>query len=121
MPASMISAPVGSTLKVSGNSIAMVAMGPTPGNTPISVPTRQPRKQSARLSGDSAVAKPSARLPTKSNIFASIAEQPRRQWNGEPERKLEQPDAENRHGEAEQERLPPPHLVAGEGPVDPVS
>ncbi len=49
-------------MKVSGSSMAMVAIGPTPGSTPISVPTRQPRKQSARFVGDSAVAKPSAEI-----------------------------------------------------------
>ena len=36
MPASMISAPVGSSPKVIGSSMAMVAIGPTPGSTPIS-------------------------------------------------------------------------------------
>jgi hypothetical protein len=62
MPASMMSAPVGSMLKVSGSSIAMVAMGPTPGSTPTSVPTRQPRKHSPRFWNDSAVENPSVRL-----------------------------------------------------------
>ena len=51
MPASMISAPIGSNLKVIGSSIAMVATGPTPGSTPISVPTRQPTKQSRMFIG----------------------------------------------------------------------
>src|SRR6266850_5618441 len=101
MPASMISAPVGATLKVSGSSIAMVAIGPTPGSTPIRVPTRQPRKHSARLLGERAVAKPSPRLPMRSNIAAPlIAQQPGRERNGESERELEQNDAERRrqHG-----------------------
>src|SRR5262245_18316570 len=111
MPASMISAPVGSTLKVSGSSMAMVAIGPTPGSTPTKVPTRQPRKHSARFVGDSAVAKPSPRLATKSNI--SIADQPGRERDRQPERELEQPNAEDRHQQAEQQGLAPPHLVAG--------
>ena len=41
----MISAATGATLKVSGSSIAMVASGPMPGSTPISVPTSTPMKQ----------------------------------------------------------------------------
>ncbi len=38
----MISAATGATLKVIGSSIAMVASGPMPGSTPISVPTETP-------------------------------------------------------------------------------
>src|ERR1051325_3690277 len=95
MPASMMSAPVGSTLKVSGSSMAMVAIGPTPGSTPIRVPTRQPRKHSARFMGDNAVAKPRPRLPMRSNIRAfSIAEEPWRERDWQPERQFEQQDAE---------------------------
>ena len=48
----MISAPVGSSLNVIGISMATVGKGPMPGNTPISVPSRQPMKHSARLSQD---------------------------------------------------------------------
>jgi hypothetical protein len=62
MPASMMSAPVGSTFSVSGISIAIVAIGPTPGSTPISVPTRQPTKPRKRFIGESAVAKPRPRF-----------------------------------------------------------
>ena len=51
MPASMISAPTGSSPKVIGSSMAIVAIGPTPGSTPISVPTRQPMKHRMRLIG----------------------------------------------------------------------
>jgi hypothetical protein len=42
MPASMISADSGLRLKVIGSSMAMVATGPMPGRTPISVPRIQP-------------------------------------------------------------------------------
>src|SRR3954447_16573120 len=38
----MIIAPVGSSLKVSGSSMAMVAGGPSPGNTPMTVPRTTP-------------------------------------------------------------------------------
>ena len=110
-----MSAPVGSTLKVSGSSIAMVAIGPTPGSTPISVPTRQPRKHSARLIGDSAVAKPSPRLPMRSNMARALnSREPGRERDRQPERELEQADAERRHERAEHDRFPPAHLVARE-------
>ena len=39
MPASMIRAPTGGSPNVIGSSMAMVASGPMPGNTPIKVPT----------------------------------------------------------------------------------
>src|SRR5260221_1174089 len=62
MPASMISAEIGGTLKVTGSSIAMVATGPMPGSTPISVPSTQPIRQNNRLSGVIATPKPITRL-----------------------------------------------------------
>ena len=49
MPASMISAPTGGRPKVIGNSIAMVASGPMPGNTPTSVPTSVPIRHRAEI------------------------------------------------------------------------
>ena len=58
----MISAPVGSTLKVNGKSMAMVAIGPTPGKTPINVPIKHPAKQSMRFCQERATVKPSSRL-----------------------------------------------------------
>ena len=45
MPASMIIAVIGERPKVTGSSIAMVATGPMPGSTPISVPRRTPIRQ----------------------------------------------------------------------------
>ena len=42
MPASMISADTGGRPNVIGSSIAMVAVGPRPGSTPISVPRKTP-------------------------------------------------------------------------------
>jgi hypothetical protein len=44
----MISAPSGGREKVSGSSMAMVAMGPMPGSTPISVPITPPIRHMAR-------------------------------------------------------------------------
>src|SRR5262245_10626387 len=115
----MMSAPVGSTLKVSGNSMAMVAIGPTPGSTPIKVPTRHPVKASRRLTGDNAVAKPSPRLPIKSNIDASsIADQPWRERDRQSQRKLEQADANSSHQHADHNRFYPANLIAREGGND---
>ena len=49
----MMSAPVGSTLKVSGISIAMLRLGRRPGGTPTGVPIGTPMKQSPRLLAES--------------------------------------------------------------------
>src|SRR3954452_17715293 len=68
MPASMMSAPVGSKPNVIGSSIAIVAIGPTPGSTPISVPTMQPTKQRKMLLSVSATPNPIPRLPKKASI-----------------------------------------------------
>src|SRR4029453_251975 len=61
MPASMISAPIGGSPKVTGSSMVMVAIGPMPGSTPISVPTRHPRKHSPRVDRGKATENPSER------------------------------------------------------------
>ena len=58
MPANMISAPVGSSLIVSGMSIATVSAGPTPGKTPMKVPSVTPMKPQRRLNGVSAMLNP---------------------------------------------------------------
>src|SRR5262249_30649509 len=62
MPASMMSADTGLRLKVIGSSIAMVATGPTPGRTPISVPRSTPIRAYSRLIGLIATPKPRTRL-----------------------------------------------------------
>ncbi len=49
MPANMISAPVGSSFTVNGSSIATVSAGPTPGSTPIAVPSVTPTKPHSRF------------------------------------------------------------------------
>ena len=61
----MIRPDTGSRWKVSGNSIAMVAIGPMPGSTPISVPISAPRSAKPRLAGVSATPKPVARLASE--------------------------------------------------------
>src|SRR5438445_12734442 len=58
MPANMISAAVGSTLAVSGSSMATVSAGPMPGSTPMAVPRKQPTRAHIRLIGVMAMAKP---------------------------------------------------------------
>src|SRR5687768_16834297 len=69
MPASMISADTGGSAYVAGSSMAMVAAGPTPGSTPMAVPSTQPMKQYSRLIGVKATPKPSARLEIRSMFF----------------------------------------------------
>ena len=58
MPAKKIIEAVGSTCAVIGSSIATVTAGPSPGSTPIAVPSAQPTKAHSRLIGVAAVAKP---------------------------------------------------------------
>jgi hypothetical protein len=67
MPDSMISDETGSPIwKVIGRSMAMVAVAPMPGSTPISVPSSTPIRQNSRFHRVEAVAKPSARLSSRS-------------------------------------------------------
>src|SRR5690349_8361928 len=72
MPASMISAVAGeSKVAVIGSSMAMVATGPTPGSTPINVPSSTPRKQNRTLVSVKATDRPRPRLAIRSLIAAS--------------------------------------------------
>src|SRR5258707_12223723 len=66
MPASMIIAPVGSSFIVSGSSIAMVAGGPSPGSTPITVPSTTPTTHIIRLLKVRATWNPCSRPETMS-------------------------------------------------------
>src|SRR5436190_19861323 len=58
----MINALVGPSQNVNGRIIAIVVRGPMPGSTPIAVPSRHPRKQSAMFCHESAIPKPIAML-----------------------------------------------------------
>src|SRR5215813_7193965 len=58
MPANRMKAEVGSTLKVIGRRSAMVSAGPSPGSTPIAVPSVVPTRHHSRFIGVSATAKP---------------------------------------------------------------
>src|SRR5262245_2153266 len=60
MPANKMKAEVGSTLNVMGKRSAMVSAGPSPGNTPIAVPSVVPTRHHSRFCGVSATAKPFA-------------------------------------------------------------
>src|SRR5919108_1779704 len=104
MPASMISAPTGSMPKVIGNSIAIVAIGPTPGSTPISVPMRQPRKHSARFLNERATARPSPKLAKSSPM--SVAQVPWRERDRQTQQELEQHRAERCEDNRKQHDFP---------------
>src|SRR5262245_59467125 len=70
MPASMISDDSGSRPKVIGSSMAMAGIGPMPGSTPISVPSRQPISAKPTFCQDAAAPKPVARLTNTSTSGA---------------------------------------------------
>src|SRR4051812_485327 len=124
MPASMISAPVGSRPKVIGSRMAMVAMGPTPGSTPISVPMRQPTKHSRMLTGSGTVPMPGTstgtRLRTVEKPRASFekrsmpASADQQDGNGQAQDDLEQQDAKRRHHHGEDHGLDPAHFIRRE-------
>src|SRR5512134_1256743 len=95
MPANMISAPVGSSLTVSGSSIATVSAGPTPGSTPTKVPIVTPMKPQRRLIGVSATPKPVASDARVSTASGSRGTQDRR------EPAARQADVEELHEEQE--------------------
>ena len=57
----MMMAGVVSMLKVIGRSMAIVAVGPIPGRTPIRVPINTPAKQAKRLVSVNAVLNPKMR------------------------------------------------------------
>src|SRR6185295_11306713 len=64
-------AAVGSTLKVIGRSSAMVSAGPSPGRTPIAVPSVVPTRHHIRLTGVSATTKP-LRSCAKASMSAAL-------------------------------------------------
>ena len=58
MPANMMNALVGSSVKVAGSSSAIVSAGPMPGSTPTAVPSVTPANAQARCGSVSALANP---------------------------------------------------------------
>src|SRR3954469_6943297 len=126
MPASMMSAPTGGRPKVIGSSIAIVASGPMPGSTPISVPTMAPTKHRKMFIGNGIVMfrnaifrstnwkttpKPSARLLMRSMIGAPSEPWPELQRQIEPVWEQERTD-QGEHRSPDQ-RLDPPDLLRG--------
>src|SRR5688572_265415 len=118
MPANMMSAPVGSSLTVSGSSIATVSAGPTPGSTPTKVPSVTPMKPHIRFIGCSAIANPASRALSAS--IASFSLYPCTPQEGrEPARwqaDVEQLHKEeiNAHAERERDREVPDQAPAAE-------
>src|SRR6478752_739203 len=127
MPASMISAPTGGKPNVIGSNMATVAMVPMPGNTPTSVPTSAPIRQSRMLTGIGIEApprkagvhctswkttpKPSPRFEKISPIVPSTDQECRQQLQRQTERVRKQKGAECRQACAYDQRLYPPCLV----------
>src|SRR5262249_52692100 len=109
MPASMTSEDSGSRPKVIGSSMAMVGIGPMPGNTPISVPRRQPRNANPRFLSDAAALKPVARLCRRSSPM--LPAPPGRKRLRQPVD--EQEHAEQREASRQQQRLPQSRVAAG--------
>src|SRR5882672_826695 len=107
MPASMINAPTGGRPKVIGSSIATVAMVPMPGNTPTSVPTSAPIKQSRRLIGVKATPKPRARLEKSSAITPSLNQETREKLQRQPQRIREKQTAADRQANADNDGFLP--------------
>src|SRR5439155_20806301 len=101
MPASMMRPPVGSRWNVSGNSIAMVAIGPMPGSTPISVPISAPASAKPRLAGVAAMPKPVARLSS-----SSIGSKIRPDGDGQSEPLDEDGPGEDDQAERRKQHLP---------------
>src|SRR5215510_2270986 len=102
MPASMIRPEVGSRWKVSGSSIAMVAIGPMPGSTPINVPISAPASAKNRFAGVSATPNPTARL-CRSSIRRSLPFRPDR--DRQPQSKNEDAPREHDQHQRRHQRL----------------
>src|SRR5436309_12313941 len=111
MPASMISAGAGLSPNVKGNSIATVATGPMPGNTPTSVPRKQPMKQQRTFCQLSATPRPNARLESVSIPGSRIRPERQRQAQ-QPD---EDRDREGDHHGREREILQRAHVARGVG------
>src|SRR5258706_12210553 len=105
----MISGAVGSSLNVSGSSIAIVAGGPSPGSTRIAGPSTTPITHIHRLLAVSATWKPWSR-PAK--ISMSLEEEPvrERQVEGHLEERVEPRRAGDRHDKRRAVALPAHHL-----------
>src|SRR6185295_14670503 len=108
----MISAGVGGRLKVIGSSIAIVASGPIPGSTPISVPRKQPMKQNHRFCHVSATLKPKMRLLKSSMLLSPEALDQRIRQS---EAVDEDTGADDGQADGKQDHLAPFEFVARRG------
>src|SRR5262245_20390963 len=111
MPASMMMPEVGSRWKVSGSSMAMVAMGPMPGRTPTSVPISAPTKAKSKFIGVMATPKPMARFWT---ISIGLEGGPEGDGQGEPDDEKE--PAESDQHERGDRHFQKPHATSRERP-----
>src|SRR5262245_29161237 len=89
-----------------GSSMAMVAMGPMPGSTPMAVPSSTPIRQNPRFTGVTAAPKPVARWASR-----SISARPDRDRLAEQIHK--QHDGEGAHGDGEGGQLEPAQPLRG--------
>src|SRR5690606_26077492 len=118
MPDSMMSAATGSRPKVTGSSMAMVAVGPRPGRTPMAVPRNTPSRQYIRLVRVKAVSKPMPRLVISSMPASSVAEPSAEQRHGNTQALDEDQAAEYRESCGEQQGAPQLEMCAGIGACD---
>src|SRR6185503_8307000 len=113
----MIMAPVGSSFIVSGSSIAMVAEGPRPGRTPITVPSTTPRMHMPSEAGVVATWKPWRRPVRMSMALAAPSEEEAR---GQAEvEQVREEAVEGRcaaHGERQRFRVRAPRHVRDDEP-----
>src|SRR5216683_3699591 len=101
MPANMISDAVGGRWNVIGSSMAMVATGPMPGSTPISVPTMQPSSAYSRFCMLTATVSPRKRLFRRSISPNSLDD-----GDVHPEPDLEDDDGEDRQHDHVSDHFP---------------
>src|SRR3990170_8625410 len=117
MPASMMRAETGGRVNVRGSSMAMVAVGPSPGSTPIRVPRNTPARQYSKLIGVSAVERPKPRLESSSIIpseSVTLFAEPRTQHRKRHAQAFQEYQ-NTEHGESRGhgERMLPAELFAG--------
>src|SRR5512140_179369 len=122
----MMSAETGCSAKVAGSSIAIVATGPMPGRTPISVPRRQPIRQYIRFDHVRAMPKPIIRFWITSMELSSGAADGERlqrvdvrtERDGKLQARDEHQGAEDDEADGQGERLLEPEAVAPEPGAD---
>ena len=74
MPASMISAEIGGKANVTGSSMAMVAVGPRPGNTPISGAEKNTDETVKQIDRRDRGRQPETKVSERDSMDASLAD-----------------------------------------------